>query len=286
MTEPSADQAGSASLREHYTHGYADEWQQVHGGRTLAAHARFMIPHLRAGLRVIDCGCGPGSITCDIAQAVVPGEVVGIDIAEAQLDRARRLAVRRGIPNVRFERGDIYALPFPDGSFDVALAHNVLHHLGDPPRAIREMRRVLKPSGIIGIHDPDFSTWLVEPRPASGWVELFCRVLEFNGASLWYARSLRRLLREAGFARTEGFAEVEYFGNHQSLRIAAVAEIQQFRDPAFVATALDQGWADRAQLDAMIAELEAWAENPDAYEAYLAPCAIGWLDGNGGASVT
>jgi ubiquinone/menaquinone biosynthesis C-methylase UbiE len=286
MTEPSADQAGSASPREHYTHGYADEWAQFHGGRTLAAHARFMAPHLRAGLSVIDCGCGPGSITCDIAQAVAPGEVVGIDLAEAQVDHARGLAARREVPNVRFECGDIYALPYPGGTFDVAFAHNVLEHLTDPPRAIRQMRRVLKPTGIIGICDPDYSLVLVEPPFVTGWLDLFYRVREFNGSSLWYARSLRRLLREAGFARTEGFAEVEYEGNRQSVRRAYDAVIQQLRDLAFVATVLDHGWADQAALDAMIAEVEAWADNPDAYSATLHPCAIGWLDGSTDASVT
>jgi ubiquinone/menaquinone biosynthesis C-methylase UbiE len=257
MTEPVEDQARSAPPREHYIHGYADEWQQVHGGRTLAAHARFLLPHLHAGLSVIDCGCGPGSITCDIAQAVAPGEVVGIDLAEAQLGHARRLAGQLDIPNVRFERGDIYVLAYPDGSFDVAFAHNVLEHLSDPPRAIRQMRRVLKPKGIIGIHDPDYRSTIIEPPWVAGYVELYYRVREFNGSSPWYARSLRRLLREAGFARTEGFAEVEYFGNRQSVRIVVDSDIDQLRDPDFVATALDHGRADQAQLDAMTAELAA-----------------------------
>jgi ubiquinone/menaquinone biosynthesis C-methylase UbiE len=235
-------------------------------------------------MSVIDCGCGPGSITCDIAQAVAPGQVVGIDIAEVQVERARRLAARRGVPNVRFERGDIYELPYPDKSFDVAFAHNVLQHLADPPRAIREMRRVLKPSGIIGLHDIDFGTLLIDPPWVSGFLELFYRVAELNGTSLHYARSQRRLLREVGFARTEGFAEVEYFGNRQSLRMYVGAAIQQARDPAFVATVLDHAWADQTQLDAMVAELEAWAESPDAYRASLAPCAIGWLDGSDSAT--
>src|SRR5208282_4506027 len=99
----------------------------------------------------------------------------------------------------------------------------------------------------------------------SGYLELFYRVAELNGMSLYYARSQRRVLREAGFARTEGFAEVEYFGNRQSVRMCADAAIQQLRDPAFTATVRDRGWADQAALDAMVAEQEAWAANPDAY---------------------
>ncbi|MDI6824228.1 MAG: methyltransferase domain-containing protein [Bacillota bacterium] len=78
------------------------------------------------------------------------GSVVGIDREPRQVERARTLAAERGAANVEFRVGNIYELSFPDASFDAAFAHNVLERLSDPLRALREMRRVLRPGGVVG----------------------------------------------------------------------------------------------------------------------------------------
>jgi len=94
--------------------------------------------------------CGKcGELFNGVAALVAPGEVVGVVGRNGQVDIARRRAGERGLANVRFEVGSIYALPFPDGSFDVAYAHTVLQHVREPLRALREMRRVLKPGGLV-----------------------------------------------------------------------------------------------------------------------------------------
>ena len=72
-------------------------------------------------MRLLDVGCGPGSITLGLAEAVAPGEVVGVDLQPAQVEQARALAAERGVANVRFEVASAYALPFPDAAFDAAL---------------------------------------------------------------------------------------------------------------------------------------------------------------------
>jgi ubiquinone/menaquinone biosynthesis C-methylase UbiE len=132
--------------------------------RTAAQEAAFFLPHLRPGMRVLDVGCGPGSITVGLAEVVAPGEVVGIDVQQSQVERARDLAVERGVANVRFEVGDVYRLPFLDHSFDAVFAHTVLMHLQEPVRALAEARRVLRPGGITGVRDPDYGTMLSLPR--------------------------------------------------------------------------------------------------------------------------
>ncbi len=71
---------------------------------------------------LLDCGIGVGSLTLDLAERVAPGRVVGVDLDESQLAMARTEAEGRGLTNVRFEVASIYELPFPDGSFDAALA--------------------------------------------------------------------------------------------------------------------------------------------------------------------
>jgi ubiquinone/menaquinone biosynthesis C-methylase UbiE len=88
-------------------------------------------------MRLLDCGCGIGAITVDLAQQLAPGEVVGIDIAPVQVERSRALAREKGVANARFEVGNVYELSFPDAAFDAAFAHRVLEHLSDPLRALR-----------------------------------------------------------------------------------------------------------------------------------------------------
>src|SRR5262245_59048725 len=110
--------------------------------RTAAVQAAFFLPNLRPGMRVLDVGCGPGTITLGLAEAVAPGEVAGVDVREDRLALARAAATERKVPNTRFEIGDVYALPFPDAAFDAVLVHAVLEHLPDPGRALAAVRRV------------------------------------------------------------------------------------------------------------------------------------------------
>src|SRR6185503_5237822 len=111
-------------------------------------------------MRVLDVGCGPGTITLGLAQLVAPGEVVGIDLQPSLIERARALAATREQTNARFEIADVYGLPFADECFDAAFGNGVLMHLAEPVRALAQIRRVLRPGGIIGIRDPDFGAVL------------------------------------------------------------------------------------------------------------------------------
>jgi len=152
----------------------------------------------------------PRLITVDLAVTVAPGEVVGIDIEPAQVGRAGVVAVERGVSNVRFETASVYELPYPDASFDAVFAQTLMEHLREPLRALREMKRVLSPGGVVGIADDDGATALWEPRtpPLTEALGLLVRLIEHNGGDPYVARSLRRLLLEAGFARPIATASI------------------------------------------------------------------------------
>ena len=94
--------------------------------RGMAREAAFFLPYIRPGMTLLDCGCGPGSITLELAEALAPGEVLGIDRDSSRIEIATRLASERGVANVRFQTADVLELPFPDARFDAVFAHAVL----------------------------------------------------------------------------------------------------------------------------------------------------------------
>src|SRR3954466_9145177 len=130
-----------------YTHGHADPALQSHRWRTVENAAGYLAPHLGAGLDVLDVGCGPGTITVDLAARVAPGRVVGIDISPAPLEEARILAERKGV-QVTFAVGDVHAIEVAAGSFDVVHAHQLLQYVPDPVSCLREMARVCRAAGV------------------------------------------------------------------------------------------------------------------------------------------
>ncbi|MFC8272281.1 methyltransferase domain-containing protein [Streptomyces sp. NPDC057271] len=184
-----------------YTHGHHESVLRSHSWRTAANSAAYLLPELRPGLDVLDVGCGPGTITADLAALVAPGRVTAVDAAEDVLDRARAVAAERGVKNVEFRVADVHALDFPDDSFDVVHAHQVLQHVGDPVRALREMRRVCRPGGVVAARDSDYGAfaWYPEPPALGVWQELYHRVARANGGEPDAGRRLFSWARRAGF---------------------------------------------------------------------------------------
>jgi ubiquinone/menaquinone biosynthesis C-methylase UbiE len=249
--------------------------------RRAAQWVPFLLPHLRPGMRLLDAGCGVGSITLDLAEMVTPSEVIGLDADPAQLELAQAAAATRELQNIRFQTGNVYELPFVDASFDVALAHTILFHLSEPLRALKELRRVLAPGGIVAVSDDDASTWVVAPDNSimrRVVIELGPQVITANGGSPFYSRNLRHLLLEAGFARTQGFAvAAEHYGTlEETRRYAAVIE-KLMRHPDLAALVQSQGWASADELERMRAEVLAWGERPDAFAAVMYCAALGWV---------
>ena len=268
----------SAKSQADYVHGYSAEHRAFLSQRTAGREAAFILPYLKPGMRLLDCGCGQGALTTSLAEALAPGEVIGIDRERTQVEAARSWAEERHATNVHFQTGDIYAIPFPDASFDAVFAYTVLEHLRHPQRAMREMRRVLKPDGVVGICDPDYEGMIQEPA-TPGVKELRRLMLRFSEehASPYYARHQRQYLLEAGFARTEGFAIAVGGGNLElgrfNYNIVMKPTIEAIR-PWLIA----QGLSDAAALERMLAEAQAWSERPDAFFALMMCAAVGWVD--------
>jgi len=243
--------------------------------RTVDEVAAFLLSRLKPGMSILDAGCGPGSITLGLAQAVAPGQVIGVDIEAAQVERAAAAAAAHHIDNVRFEVGSAYDLPVADGSLDAVFAHAVVVHLEEPLRALREYRRVLKPGGVAAVREYDTASFFFEP-PTLELEALVSLVDRYWTRNLPHVRNLRTLLAEAGFAETEALAWTRFWGSRETIPKLVSAFEGLLRSADLQQTALEHGWADAEALESMLKELGTWAQRPDAFCAHMAFAALGW----------
>ena len=189
-----------------YTHGHHEAVLRSHRWRTAENSAAYLLPHLRPGMSLLDVGCGPGTLTADLAARVAPGEVLAVDVSAEVIVEAGAHARRVGATNLAFRVGDFRAAGLAAGSFDVVHAHQVLQHLRDPVGALTEMRRLVRPGGVVAARDGDYSAMVWSPPDPllDRWREIYLAVTRRNGAE---ANAGRRLL---SWAREAGFQEIEY----------------------------------------------------------------------------
>ncbi|MGC5010303.1 class I SAM-dependent methyltransferase [Streptosporangium sp. DT93] len=185
-----------------YTHGHHESVLRSHRWRTAENSAAYLLDHLRPGMSLLDVGCGPGTITADLAGRVAPGRVTAAEVSEKALGLARAEAERRGLTGIAFAVADVHALDLPDDTFDVVHAHQVLQHVGDPVLALREMRRVCRPGGIVAVRDSDYTafTWFPEVPALTEWLDLYRETARANGGEPDAGRRLLSWARRAGFA--------------------------------------------------------------------------------------
>ncbi len=261
----------SSAADERYTHGHPAAVVAAHAARTAASSAAYLLPHLSVGQRLLDVGCGPGSITIDLAELVAPGDVVGIDRSDEVLLAARRLAAARGVPNVAFETANVYELPFDDGSFDVVHAHQTLQHLVDPTAALREVARVLRPDGLLAVRDADYGTMVHAPHEPGidAWLALYHAVTSANRADADAGRHLSGWVHDAGFVDLVTTTSTWTSAEPVSCRSWAELWASRLTEGAFAEQAQSEALATRAELDEQAAAFRAWASQPTAFFAFL-----------------
>jgi SAM-dependent methyltransferase len=252
-----------------YTHGYHESVRRSHSWRTVDNSAAYLVPHLCSGLDVLDVGCGPGTITADLARRVAPGAVVGIDRSDDVLEQARSTPDRPG--NVRFETGDVYALDHPDDSFDVVHAHQVLQHLSDPVAALREMRRVCRPGGVVAARDADYAsfTWAPLADRLDDWLATYRAVARGNGAEPDAGRHLLGWANAAGFRSVRASASVWCFATPGERGWWGGMWADRMRHSSVTDQAIEGGHSTKEEIEAMAGAFEAWAAHPDAWFAVL-----------------
>jgi SAM-dependent methyltransferase len=196
-----------------YTHGHHESVLRSHRWRTAQNSATYLLPHLTPGASLLDVGCGPGTITADLAARVTPGRVTAVEISAEALQLARAEASARGQDNIDFAVADVHALDFADDTFDVVHAHQVLQHVADPVRALREMRRVCRPGGVVAARDSDYAafTWFPSVPGLDEWLTLYERAARANGGEPDAGRRLLSWTHAAGFTHVSATASTWCF---------------------------------------------------------------------------
>lgn len=249
-----------------YTHGHQPSVLRSHRWRTAENSAAYLLGHLEPGQRLVDLGCGPGTITADLALRVAPGEVVGLDRAPAVLDEARSHAAERGVGNVTFAVGDAYALDLADDSADVVHAHQVLQHLTDPVAALVEARRVLRPGGLLAVRDADYAAFAWWPRlaPLDRWLEVYEAVTAGNGADADAGRRLLGWARAAGFADITASSSTWTFATPEDRRWWGDLWADRCLESSFAQQAVERGVATASELTEVAEAWRRWAAEDDA----------------------
>ena len=258
------------------------QFREWFGDRTVENEFVAIKTYLRPGASVLDVGCGPGTITIDVARLVVPGQVVGVDWADASIQRARKTAGEAGIANVSFQAADAMGLPFGKASYDVAYSNMLLMWLPDPAGALAEQKRVVKCGGwVIAQGDDRVATVMYPPCPG---VEMAFRAAAeafdpsmapsvYDGAC---GRKLYGLFMDCGFESVQvaptntdrgwaraGDARIE------KLPFPQITDPSVMRDSLWFKTLRDSGVIDENWPEVVAKEVILWRSDPHAF--YFCP---------------
>jgi ubiquinone/menaquinone biosynthesis C-methylase UbiE len=250
-----------------YTMGYSEEFRRMLEWRSAESHATHLLPHLAPGQSLLDFGCGPGTITVGLARAVAPGELHGIDMEESQIELARAAAASGGHDNATFHVGDVTRLPFEDDTFDVAHCHTVLTHVPDTQATLKEVRRVLKPGGIVASREMIAAASFMSPAPGSleGAWETLAKLIAANRGHPQMGKELKASFVEAGLSDVRASASFDVFHSPQDIAFLYNVAVGWFFSPDVVEAATKYGLATREQFDEWRRHIDEWKGDPGAF---------------------
>jgi SAM-dependent methyltransferase len=195
--------------------------------------------------------------------------VVGIDpsagvVAGAQNDAG-------DVANVEFQTGDVYSLSFDDATFDIVHAHQVMHHLHDPIAALREMRRVCKPEGVVAVRESDYGgfTWYPADPQLDAWLTLFDAVARKNQGEPNAGRHLFGWARAAGYSEVQASASVWCFATPEDRTWWATSWAERMTSSRIGEQAVEDGFATPEQIQAIAEAWRSWAAHPDGWFVVL-----------------
>jgi ubiquinone/menaquinone biosynthesis C-methylase UbiE len=233
---------------EIYTPGYDRSALRFMRRRTLETHGAFARTLFRPGARVLDLGCGPGTITLDMARCIGPdGELFAVDRNAGQFTEAARLAKAENLP-VHFLEMDVNALDLEPHTFDVVFSHALFEHLRYPVPVLKRVKRILKPGGHVALRCPDWGGFVLHPSDPATMraIRALLNLQKRNGGDVHAGRKLGTWLRQAGFENVTVSAGYEIYNDHRPVVNLIAAQL------------------DKAGRRIHGQSVRRWAQNPDA----------------------
>ena len=246
-----------------YTLGHHESVLRSHRWRTARNSAAYLLPHISPGARVLDVGCGPGTITADFAQLVGPdGEVLGIDTSPDAIAAAHQQQAMAGVDNLRFAVGDVMNPDLAQPGYDVVHAHQVLQHLQDPVAALRQMGRLTRPGGVVAVREADYSAmaWHPQSPGMDRWLATYQAAARRNGAEPDAGRRLLDWAQRAGFADVTASASVWCFATPGDRQWWGGLQADRITKSAIAEQVLGASLADQAALEVMATAWRTWAD--------------------------
>jgi SAM-dependent methyltransferase len=248
-----------------YTHGHAESVLRSHRARTAENSAAYLLPHLTPDDRLLDVGSGPGTITAGLARRV--REVVAVEISEGAAELTRAELERRDIDDVDVRVGDVHTLDLADGEFDVVHGHQVLQHVADPVAALREMARVTRSGGVVGVRDSDYAAfaWYPELPGLDRWRELYRAAARANGGEPDAGRRLLSWAHAAGLDDVTASSSTWCFATSQTRAWWGEMWADRITGSALAEQVVRDGLAVRGELRELADAWRTWAADPDGW---------------------
>lgn len=254
-----------------YTHGHHASVLRSHSWRTASNSAAYILPHIKPHMKILDIGCGPGTITVDLASYVPQGHITGLEKAEGVLTQARTLANEKGVTNIEFVTGDANALSYENESFDLVLCHQVLQHVRDPVGILQEMRRVTKAGGIVAARESDYGAFVWYPNfdGMEEWKSLYDRVARNNGGEPNAGRMLHAWGRKAGLTDIKCSSSTWCYNTAEEIAWWSDLWAERTVVSSFATTAIDANIAKKDDLEKVAEVWRKWGKEQDAWFSVL-----------------
>lgn len=271
MAAPGNESSQKESEKRFYVHGHHESVLKAHGSRTAANSCSYLLPYIKPTDRILDIGCGPGSITLDLASYVPQGSIIGVDIetARSALEAAQKCADAEGKKNVTFQVGDIFKLAFEDNSFDIVHVHQVIQHVPDAAGALKEMRRVCKVGGLIAVREVAEMVWYPDLPGINEHFNLYGKkIAAWTGGSFRAGRKLKALARQAGFASKEIVmqdASTWCYSTPEEVQTWSTMWADRIMGSNFKPIALDNGFATQEDLERLVQAWHKFGKEEDAW---------------------